>query len=272
MERIMFTKPFKGKELELTLETVRGFGFDGLDFTVRPGYPVNPDNAEKELPRAAEIARQMGLSMPLVTPDRAVEADERTERLWAAAAEAGAAFLKIGYWAFGEGEDYWSGVEKIRRDLEGLCRLAEKYGVRAAFHQHSGLDYGCNCAAAMDILGGFDPQHVCLYMDPGHLSVDGESLPMAFSIIKGYLGLMAVKNPRYTPEEAEDHTRWRLDWNTPLAEGLVDWEQVLSLAGEHGFAGPIDLHSEYDLPLDTVIEWTRRDLKYIDGLLEQVGL
>jgi len=272
VQRIMFTKPFKGRELDTILESVRGLGFDGLDFAVRPGYAVNPDNFEVELPRAARRAREAGLTIPLITPLRAVEADDATERLWASAAEIGAEFLKVGYWTFEPKQCYHKEIDRIRRSMEGLARLAEKYGVRAAVHQHSGAFYGSTCCSVMEMVRGFDPAHVCVYMDPGHLSVDGEIPSMAFGIIGEYLGAIALKNPRYVSRPEGKAVRWERDWNCKLAEGLVDWPEVFRLAAEGGFDGPLSFHSEWELPLERVLEWTADDLAYADGCLKDAGL
>ena len=272
VQRIMFTKPFKGKELDTILESVKKLGFDGLDFAVRPGYPVNPENFEVELPRAASRARDAGLAIELITPSAAVEADDATERLWASAAQIGARFLKVGYWLFEPGQDYSRQMDGIRRSMDGIARLAEEYGVRAAVHQHSGTFYGSTCCSVMHMVRGFDPAHVCVYMDPGHLSVDGEIPPLAFGIIGEYLGVIALKNPGYVSTPEGDAVRWERDWNCKLAQGLVDWPEVFRLAAASGFDGPLSFHSEWDLPLETVLEWTADDLAYADRCLKEAGL
>ena len=44
---------------------------------------------------------------------------------------------------------------------------------------------GLNSSAVMNLVEGFDPQHVGVFADPGHLSIVGEPIDMALDIVKG---------------------------------------------------------------------------------------
>ena len=50
---MMFTKHLEGYDLDQIMDGLHRAGVDGADLCVRPGYPVNPDNAAIELPKAA---------------------------------------------------------------------------------------------------------------------------------------------------------------------------------------------------------------------------
>ena len=115
-------------------------GYDGIDVCVRPGHPVHPGNAEAELPKAVAAWRREGLSCPLATAptDFLDPATPAAEGLYAACAEAGVPRLKIGFWRFSSGEDYWQAVDTARRDLEGFAGLSEKHGVQTCYQVHSG--------------------------------------------------------------------------------------------------------------------------------------
>jgi len=67
MPYIVFTKHLKELSVEQLIEAMKAIGADGVDLCVRPGYPVNPDNASEALPRAAEAFRAAGLSIAMVT-------------------------------------------------------------------------------------------------------------------------------------------------------------------------------------------------------------
>ena len=49
------------------MDALKSVGVEGADLCVRPGYSVNPENAEKQLPAAAKQFADEGLSIPLVT-------------------------------------------------------------------------------------------------------------------------------------------------------------------------------------------------------------
>ena len=61
MKVILFTKSLLGLGVSETRARAKELGYDGVDFAVRPGHRVNPDNARLELPDAVRLWRDMGL-------------------------------------------------------------------------------------------------------------------------------------------------------------------------------------------------------------------
>ena len=93
----VFTKPWKTLPLPRLGEFVRGLGFDGIEFPVRPGYQVGPDDVE-DLPRAARQLAEFDVKIFSV----AGPTDEATI---AACAEAGVPTIRV-MARIGEGEGY----------------------------------------------------------------------------------------------------------------------------------------------------------------------
>ena len=89
---------------------------EGADLCVRPGYPVNPDNSEKQLPAAAKRFADEGLSIPLVTTPTSFLDPKGTDvqRVYAACGEAGCcqsqgrllALVEGGWWILGIGRSH----------------------------------------------------------------------------------------------------------------------------------------------------------------------
>ena len=46
----------------------------------------------------------------------------------------------------------------------------------------------------MNLVKGFDPQHIGIFTDPGHLSLCGEPIDMALNIVQEYLAILAFKD------------------------------------------------------------------------------
>jgi len=121
----------------------------------------------------------------------------------------------------------------------------------------------------MHLVQDFDPRHIGVYIDPGHLAIDGEDLPMAISMVREHLTLVAAKSPGWFRKEQEGEVKWEHHL-VPLREGIVNWRQALELLRSVGCAGPISLHSEYeDLPREELLRVTRDDLAYLKSLLSE---
>src|SRR5204862_224046 len=135
------------------------------------------------------------LSIPLITtPGDFTEAEvPYAESLFEACAEAGVSLVKLGYWTM-DPDGYWPTIDRCRLKLEGFAELAEKTGVKPIVHNHSGATMGLNSCSAMNIVKGFDPRHVGIFTDVGHLSIVGEPYPMAFDIVKEYWAAIAFKD------------------------------------------------------------------------------
>ena len=259
MEFIVFTKHFQPLGLDDLIAALKSIGASGADLCVRPGYPVEPETAERTLPAAAASFRDAGLSIPLITtPGEFIDPGDRiVEKVFAACAKAGTKLVKLGYWHPGK-ERYWTVVARVRRDLERFGKLARKHGVKVLVHNHSGACMGLNSSAAMDLVGGLDARSVGVFADPGHLSICGEPLPMALEIVKDYLAAIAVKD--LVRARATEGGKVSV---VPLGAGLVDWPALAKWLAAGSFAGPISLHSEYEgMAVDALTEQTKKDLAF----------
>ena len=268
MHFIMFTKHLEGKDIGGLIAALQSVGVEGADLCVRPNYPVTPENAATELPKAARAFAQAGLNIPLVTtPTRYTDPKERTvEPLFAACAEAGVRFVKLGYWMMGEA-GYWATVDKVRKDLEGFAAIARKTGLAAVVHTHSGETMGLNACSVMNLVKGFDPKCVGVFLDSGHLTITGEPIPIALSAVGEYLKVFAFKDVVRERVVREGKPSWQMKV-VPLGEGYADWPGLLSRLQAMHFDGPVSIHSEYSgVPVDTVIDLTRIDVRYIRALL-----
>ena len=88
MKLIVFSKMLRDKSVDDLIRIAAELEFDGYDLCVRPGYPVNPDNATESLAEAAERLSGAGLDIPMVTtPTDLVDPDDvphvRRDGAWA---------------------------------------------------------------------------------------------------------------------------------------------------------------------------------------------
>ena len=283
MEIVLNSKFFTELSVEQLGEKTIELGYDGVDICVRPGHPIHVDNVVEALPKAMKVWHGQNLTCPLVTAATDITNPNapEVEGLYAACAEAGIPRLKIGFWRFNEGDDYWQVIDDARRELEGFSAFSEKYEVQTCYQIHSGPCIGSNCAGLMHLIRGFDPQHIGAYPDPGHLLLDGEDWAMGLAMIGDYLSVIGIKDALYLSQP--DHTPPYVPCFVKLGDGGVDWERYLGLLCESGFDGPLTVHTEYrfdesiirqvgyaETTPSNLEQWAKEDAVYLRNLLSSL--
>lgn len=250
MDLIYFTKHWPHYTVEHLIELAGRVGADGLDLACRKGHAVNPENVREALPQAVERAQTAGLSILLLTAEGSFmdPADPMTEPILAACGESGVRFIKLGYYGWKAGMEYWEEVDGIRRRFEAYARLAEKHGVTICYHTHSGGNFGSNCGTLMHLLRGFDPRWIGAYVDRGHMAANGETWPMGLAMVGEHLKLVGGKSIGWYREPTGGGAQWRMKFVT-FREGVVDWPSTFAALRERGFDGPVTLHGEYDVEM-----------------------
>jgi len=264
MQLVMFTKMLAKLDVRQLGDTIKDLGFDGMDLAIRPGHPINPDNVETALPEAIKLWADQGLVVGMATTDTSLidPTAPEAERIFAVCGQAGIKYIKLGYYLWEPGQDYWRRVDEIRRHLDGFAELGAKHGVLPCYHTHSGHFYGLNACGLMHLLRGMDPERIGAYLDAGHLMLDGEPFTLAVDIVGPYLKLVAAKDPVYI-----DGGRKLV----PLGDGLVDWVGVCRDLKNVGFDGPVTLHSEYDLEVEPLVATTRQDIQRFKACMAEAG-
>ena len=62
----VFTKSWPDMPIEELARYIKGLGFDGVELPVRPKYQVTPDNIAVELPKAAKVFADNGVTISSV--------------------------------------------------------------------------------------------------------------------------------------------------------------------------------------------------------------
>jgi sugar phosphate isomerase/epimerase len=241
MRYVYFTKMLQSLDVPALVAFLKDCGLDGPDMAVRPGYPVTPDNAATELPRAAKAFKDAGLVIGLVsTPTTLNDADVTTTKtIFEACAKAEVPAVKIGYFPY-QGK-FDAALAEGRRRMAGFAKLAEKTGVKACYHTHSGAMLGNNAAGLRLLLADLDPHHVGAFLDTGHLAVNGGPIRYELDMARQWLSLVSIKDMLW---EKKKET-W--DYHVvPAGEGIVRWPDVAAGLKDVRFNGTISLHAEYE--------------------------
>jgi sugar phosphate isomerase/epimerase len=241
MRYVYFTKTLRGLDVKGLAGFCKEVGLDGVDLTVRPGYPVNPENAGKALPEAAKRLCGEGLVVGLVTaPTDLTDPEAKPARaLFDACARAGVPAVKVGYFPYRPPFD--ERLKEARSRLAGFARLAARTKVKACYHTHSGAMMGNNAAGLRLLLAELDPHHVGAFVDTGHTAVNGGPFPMEAEVVRAWLSLVAVKDMAW----AKGKGGWRHEV-VPAGEGIVRWAEVGRGLKACKFSGTVSLHGEYE--------------------------
>jgi sugar phosphate isomerase/epimerase len=253
----LFSKHLPDLGYEELGKTVREFGFDGVDLTVRPRGHVLPERVAEDLPRAVKAIRGHGLSVPMITTGLLSAADPVARPTLATAARLKIPYFKPGYWRYGD-----AGIEErmaeVREATKGLVALASEYGIEAGFHNHSGDYVGTATWDTREIIGDMDPRWIGYYFDPCHATAEGGRFGWraALGIAIKRLKMIALKDFYWEKTGGN----WRIKM-CPLGEGMVDWDGFFGALAKARFTGPISLHVEYD-PADEM-EAIAKDLAFM---------
>jgi sugar phosphate isomerase/epimerase len=282
---VLNSKFFHALSVPALAAKARELGFDGIDVIVRPGHPVNPANVKTALPKAVAAWKAEGLTCPMATaPVTLVNPDaSEVEPLYAGCAAAGVPRVKIGFFPFTPGDEYWALVDAARKALEGFARVGETCGVQTVYQVHSGPVLGSNCAGLMHLLRGLDPRWVGAYPDLGHMVLDGEDYPMGLAMLGAHLSIVGIKDAYHAPQPAGSEPPF-VPRFVKVGSGAVNWRRALGALKELGFDGDFSVHTEYDFD-EAIIrqvgyadatpphleEWAKADAAYLRKVWVELG-
>jgi sugar phosphate isomerase/epimerase len=232
----VFTKPWKSLSISELGEFVAGLGFQGIEFPLRPGYQVEPQNAAKGLPQLAKELAKFGVKVYSV----AGPVDEATIL---ACAEAGVPIIRT--MANVGAEGYVASVAKWQQLYDSLVPLLDKHGVTIGVQNHCNR-FVANADGLAQLLAKYDPKHVAAVWDAAHEALNGMEPEQAIDVIWPKLCMVNLKNAfwqRSNGPEAE-WPEWKHYWTTGQ-HGLASWPRVAAELKKRAYRGVICLTAEY---------------------------
>lgn len=261
-ELALFVKPWKSLPLPQLAQHIRSLGFDLIELPVRPGFQVEPQNIERDLPAAVRLLAEEGVRVLNVTA--AVALDDEGLYSACAAADIGMNRVMFPY----SDTDYWSAEADARRQLDAALPFCERYAVQIGIQNHSRRFVPVNEMGTYNLLKDYDPQYVAAVWDPAHNALEGMDSDAALDILEPHLCVLNLKNGfwrRVTGPEAEV-AAWEIYW-TSGAQGRASWSRVIAKVKAIEFSGPICFSAEYS-DEGRVNELIVKDLAFAKRLLE----
>ena len=278
-----FSKHFHWAEIPETADICARLGYEGIDLTVRKGGHVAPERVEQDLPKAVEVIRKAGLTVPMITTDIV---DVRSP--YAASVLKTMAALQIPRYRWG-GFRYTDAapippqLAEYKARVKDLAAMNKEYRVCAMYHTHSGRNQvGASMWDLYLLLKDFSPDQVSVNYDIGHATVEGgfggwlHSTRLMLPFMRG----IAVKDFAWK----QGPRGWIPGW-CGLGQGMVNFKEFFDLVQAGGFSGPLQLHMEYDelggadrglktftIPKDKLLGLMKRDLDLLKSQLAEAKL
>ena len=261
-ELAIFTKPWKTLGLLELAEHIQALGFDMIELPVRPGFQVEPETIERDLPAAVKLLGDHGIRVLNVTA--ALPCDD--ERLFSACAAAGVRMNRVMFWQ--RDQDYWSAEGEARRQLDSALPFCQQYGVQIGIQNHSGKFVPVNEMGAYHLVKDYETRYVAAVWDPARNALEGMDSDAALDVLAPYLCVVNLKNAywrRVSGPEAEV-AEWKIYW-TSGAQGRASWPRVIAKLTAINYQGPICFSAEYS-DEERVDELIVKDLAFAQELLK----
>jgi sugar phosphate isomerase/epimerase len=253
----VFTKPWPELTIPELGTLVSELGFDGIEFPVRPGYQVEPENVLRDLKPAARQLADQGVQIYSV----AGPTDQATIT---ACGEAGVPVIRT-MARVAPGESYVEAEQRYHREYTALLPLLQEFKVTIGVQNHCG-HFITHAVGLRALLSGFAPQYVAAVWDAAHEALSGGPPDLALDAVWPYLCMVNLKNglwKRSNDPEAE-HAEWRTYW-TSGRHGLCVWPQVVEELKSRAYEGVVCLTAEYS-DRDAVNRLIAEDIAFAKSL------
>ena len=166
--------------------------------------------------------------------------------------------------------------------VKELAAFNKDIGMCAMYHTHSGAGrVGASQWDLWMLLRDLDKKYVSFNFDIAHATIEGGLGGWLHStkLAMPHMGGIALKDFKWG---RGGNRKWGVDW-CPIGEGMVQTREFLKMARAGGFAGPAQVHYEYDLggadkgltkitmPKAQVLAAMKRDLDLLRELSAEAG-
>jgi L-ribulose-5-phosphate 3-epimerase len=279
-EICVFSKALHWLNYEACSRFAAEIGFDGLDLTVRAQGHVLPENAGRDLPRAAEAAQKADLRIMMITTDINDAANKIQQNVLKTAASLGIKYYRMAWLKYDENLSIEKNLQQFRSRLQALAELNEKYKICGSYQNHVGANLGSPVWDIAQLLNEINSPWLGVQYDIRHAVVEGaNSWPLGLKLAVPHINTLVIKDFHWTNVDNKGQAR-----STPLGEGSVDFAKFFKLLYQAQVKKdtPISQHFEYDLggaengastitvTADVVKNAMKKDLTFLKNLLGSV--
>ena len=254
-------------------EFLKSCGYDGVEWTVRPGGFVDPATATlKDLKRAKAAASAAGIKADNIVVGFLRGDEPGAEKLIMDAAEAGFASFRGEYFRYDRAKTHAENMDTFRRGFDSLAALARKSGLKCCYQHHSTYNrkvplFGSLVWDLASILPAYDPKVIGVQYDPMHIRAEGgPSWDHTLGAVAKWIDIVCLKDFHFALDDSGRDWKRVLD---PAGQGIVDFREVKRLMELEGVRPRFTVHYDYDFPEDEAgaRKFATSDLAYYRSIL-----
>ena len=234
-----------------TAEFLKSCGYDGVEWTVRPGGFVDPENAARDLKAAKQAADRAGIRADNIVVSFLRGDDPGAEAIVMAAAEAGFRSFRGAYFRYDRGKAHRQNLDVFRSGFDSLEKLARKSGLKACYQNHSTYNKDVSLLGSLvwdlaSLVRDYDPKYVGIQYDPMHVRAEGgPSWDHTLGAVAPWIDIVCLKDFHFALDESGR------DWKrvlVPAGKGIVDFGEIRRLMELEGVKPRFTIHYDYDFP------------------------
>jgi sugar phosphate isomerase/epimerase len=267
-------------------ETAIAMTCGGVNPTIQP-HPghINPANVATELPAFVKTMQKHGLRVTQVRGGGQTQVDAAVEAMVGTMAQLGVTHYWLGTDTYDLTKPIVPQLDAIKAKVERFVALNRKHRTTLMYHTRAGANaVGSVVWDLLYVLKDFDPKHVGLHWDTGHMSLHGANMwELLMQTAGPYVVAIGWKDRAGEQRAVGGRGGRTSSAYVPMGTGLVDIARYAAVMRDIGFDGPMELEAEYPnggsengadtltLPRSQVIENLKRDVVAIRAGLEQSG-
>ena len=239
----IFSKHLQFLDYRATGEMAAEMGFSGIDLTVRPGGHVLPELVKTDLPKAIAEIRSGGSDCKMITTRIENINNPLDVDILNTAAKLDVKYYRTNWFKYAEGQSMNETLEIYQKQVQELGKLNSELGLVGCYQNHAGTNVGASFWEVKKILESVDPDYFGVQYDIRHAMVEGGlSWENGLRLLQAHIKNIVLKDFKWGKENGQ----WK-PINTPIGEGMVDFDKYFKLLKKYRIKPSVSLHLEYDL-------------------------
>lgn len=239
----LFSKHLQFLDYNEMAAVVSEIGFDGLDLTVRPKGHVLPERVVDDLPKAVAAMKKYGISPGMMTTNVWDTKNSQQKSVLETASRLGFTHYRTRWLTYPEDRTIEESQAMYGQEAAALEVVNKDLGLIGCYQNHAGNHVGAPIWDLPAILEATKNEYMGCQYDIRHAVVEGgSSWELGLRRIHPFIKSIVIKDFKWGQVDG----KWK-PVNTPLGEGMLDFDRYFSLLKKYQINVPVSLHFEYDL-------------------------